>query len=103
MHSRTGMVTGNLTISADGYSAGVNQTEERPFGDDGGDVSIHGGATTINQYLAAGKLDELRLHIVPMTVGAGTRLFEGVPPLRLEQAKSRAASSVTHVTYRLLR
>jgi dihydrofolate reductase len=40
-----------------------------------GDVAIQGGATTINQYLAAGLIDELRLHIVPLTLGAGTRLF----------------------------
>ena len=45
---------------------------------------------------------ELRLHIVPLTLGAGTRLFEGVPPLNLEQVASRAASLVTHVTYRVL-
>jgi dihydrofolate reductase len=198
-------VTCNITISADGYVAGLNQTEERPFGDDGGDgfgdklhawmfetpeenraevdeisaykavimgrnmfgpvrgkwdrqwngwwgddptfhapvfvlthharkpepmdggttyyfvtdgiesalaqartaagdgdVSILGGATTINQYLAAGLVDEVRLHIVPLTLGAGARLFDGVPPLNLEQVKSRAASSVTHVTYRVL-
>jgi dihydrofolate reductase len=67
-----------------------------------GDVAIQGGATTINQYLAAGLIDELRLHIVPLTLGAGTRLFEGVPPLKLEQVKSRAARLVTHVTYRVL-
>ncbi|MFC0533349.1 dihydrofolate reductase family protein [Phytohabitans kaempferiae] len=67
-----------------------------------GDVAIMGGATTINQYLAAGLIDELRLHIVPLTLGAGTRLFEGVPPLKLEQVKSRPASLVTHVTYRVL-
>jgi len=42
------------------------------------------------------------LHIVPLTLGAGTRLFEGVPPLNLQQIESRAASSVTHVTYRVL-
>ena len=205
MTTRMGRVFCDLTISADGYSAGLNQTEERPFGDDGGDgwgdklhawmfetpeenraevdqmtaykafimgrnmfgpvrgqwdrqwkgwwgdnppfhgpvfvlthyprdpqpmdggttyhfvtdgiesalrqareaagdgdVSIHGGATTINQYLAAGLIDELRLHIVPITLGAGTRLFDGVPPLNLEQVKSRAATSVTHLTYRVL-
>ena len=104
MTKRMGRMTCDLTISADGYSAGLNQTEERPFGDDGGngDVSIQGGATTINQYLAAGLIDELRLHIVPLTLGAGTRLFEGIPPLKLEQVKSRAATSVTHVTYRVL-
>ncbi|MFI7648686.1 dihydrofolate reductase family protein [Micromonospora sp. NPDC049460] len=67
-----------------------------------GDAAILGGVTTINQYLAAGLIDELRLHIVPLTLGAGTRLFEGVPPLKLEQVKSRAATSVTHVTYRVL-
>jgi dihydrofolate reductase len=69
---------------------------------DDSDVSIAGGATTINQYLAAGLIDELRLHIVPLTLGAGTRLFEGVPALKLEQAESRAASAVTHVTYHVL-
>jgi len=67
-----------------------------------GDVAIMGGAITINQYLTAGLIDELRLHIVPLTLGAGTRLFDGVPPLRLEQATSRPASRVTHVTYRVL-
>ncbi|MEU1275872.1 dihydrofolate reductase family protein [Streptomyces sp. NPDC005799] len=68
---------------------------------EGGDVSVQGGATTVNQYLAAGLIDELRLHIVPFTLGAGTRLFDGVPALRLEQVESRAASAVTHVTYRV--
>jgi dihydrofolate reductase len=202
MTQRVGRVISDIAISADGYSAGLNQTEERPFGDDGGDgtgaglhawmfdtpeenraeideltaarafimgrnmfgpvrgdwdrqwngwwgdnppfhapvfvlthharepqpmdggttfyfvtdgiesalaqaraaagdgdVSVHGGATTINQYLAAGLVEEMRLHITPFTMGAGTRLFEGVPPLKLEQVKARAASSVTHVTY----
>ena len=66
------------------------------------DVAILGGASTINQSLAAGLIDELRLHIVPLTLGAGTRLFDGVPPLNLEQVESRASSSVSHVTYRVL-
>ena len=67
-----------------------------------GDISILGGAATINQYLAAGLVHELRLHVVPFTLGAGARLFRGVPPLKLEQRKSRSASSVTHLTYRVL-
>ncbi|MEU2541477.1 dihydrofolate reductase family protein [Streptomyces iakyrus] len=205
MTTSTGRVVCDITISADGYSAGLGQTEERPFGDDGGDgsgerlhawmfrtpdenraeidrlntagafimgrnmfgpvrgawdrpwngwwggdppfhapvfvlthhprepqpmaggttyhfvtdgiatalarareaagdggVTVLGGATTVNQYLAAGLIEELRLHIAPLTLGAGTRLFEGVPPLRLEQVTSRAASGITHVTYRVL-
>ncbi len=46
-------------------------------------VKIMGGASTINQYLAAGLIDELWLHIVPVTVGAGARLFEGVDDLKI--------------------
>ncbi|MFD9024174.1 dihydrofolate reductase family protein [Streptomyces parvulus] len=68
----------------------------------GRDVQIQGGATTVNQYLAAGLIDEVRLHVVPFTLGAGTRLFDGVPPLRLEQVAARAATGVTHLTYRVL-
>ena len=200
----SGRVVSGITISVDGYAAGLNQTEERPFGDDGGDgwgdklhawfsetaeenraeidemmaakafimgrnmfgpvrgewdrpwngwwgdnppyhapvfvlthharepqpmdggttyhfvtdgieaalgqaraaagngdVAIMGGAATINQYLAAGLIDELRLHIVPLTLGAGARLFDGVPQLEFEQVRSRGTSLVTHVTYRL--
>ncbi|MFI6094052.1 dihydrofolate reductase family protein [Lentzea sp. NPDC051213] len=205
MSAREGKVTCDLSISLDGYAAGLGQTEDRPFGDDGGDgwgsklhawmedqeeqraqldllaqtkafimgrnmfgpvrgewdrpwngwwgdnppyhapvfvlthhprvpqpmdggttfhfvtdgieaafklareaagdgaISIHGGATTVNQYLAAGLIDELRLRIVPITLGAGTRLFDGVPGLNLEQVESRAAESFTHVTYRVVR
>ena len=50
-----------------------------------GDVSIAGGAATVNQYLAAGAIDELRLHVAPVVLGVGERLFEGVGPLSLEK------------------
>jgi dihydrofolate reductase len=83
----------------DGIESAVKRAREAA-GD--GEISIHGGATTINQYLAAGLIDELRLHIVPITLGAGTRLFDGVPSLNLDQVESRAANSVTHLTYRVL-
>ena len=85
---------------ADGIEAALEQASAEP-GD--ANVAIAGGASTINQYLAAGLLDELRLHITPFTLGAGTRIFDGVPPLRLEQISSRAATQVTHVTYRVVR
>jgi dihydrofolate reductase len=83
----------------DGIESALKQAREAA-GD--GDVAIQGGANTINQYLAAGLIDELRLHIVPLTLGAGTRLFDGVPPLKLEQVRARAARGVTHVSYRVL-
>lgn len=82
----------------DGIESAMSQARE-VAGD--GDVSIEGGAQTINQYLAAGLVEELQLHIVPLVLGGGSRLFDGVPPLHLEQISGRAASTVTHVTYRL--
>ena len=39
---------------------------------------------------------------MPLTLGVGTRLFDGVAPLSLQQMQPRAANSVTHVTYRVL-
>lgn len=66
------------------------------------DVAIAGGATTINAYLAAGLLDELRQHVVPFTSGlaAGSRLFDGVPALGLVPVAARHTPHVTHLTYR---
>lgn len=62
---------------------------------------IGGGTTTINQYLAAGPVDELRLHIVPLTLGVGTRLFDRVWSLDLEQVQARPGNGVAHLTYRV--
>ncbi|MEU4383994.1 dihydrofolate reductase family protein [Promicromonospora sp. NPDC023805] len=65
-----------------------------------GDISIAGGATTLNEYLAAGHVDELRLHIVPFTLGSGTRVFDGVPPIEFSSTSVRHTPEVTHLTMR---
>jgi dihydrofolate reductase len=67
------------------------------------DVEIAGGASTVRQYLKAGKLDELYLHIVPVLLGAGERLFDGVGEARLEPVKVVASPAVTHIKYRVVR
>ena len=66
-------------------------------------VKIMGGANTANQYLAAGLIDELWLHIAPVTVGAGSRLFEGVPNLKLEPIEVSGTGMVTHIRYNVLK
>ena len=69
------------------------------------DVAIAGGATTINSCLAAGAIDELRLHVVPRVSGlsgseGGSRVFDGVPRLHLAPFASRVTPHVTRLTYR---
>ena len=71
-----------------------------------GDISIAGGATTINQFLSAGLIDVLRLHVVPVTLGFSgrtdvVRIFDGVPPLRFTSTSVRATPHVTHITHTL--
>lgn len=66
-------------------------------------VSIAGGAATANQYLAAGLVDELRLHVVPVILGVGERLFTGVADVDLEPVSAAGNELVTHLTYRVTR
>ena len=67
------------------------------------DVVIAGGASAVRQYLAAGLLDELYLHVVPIVLGAGERLLEDVGDPVLEPVKVVASPRVTHVKYRVVR
>lgn len=67
------------------------------------DVAIAGGAQTVRQYLSAGLIDELRLHIAPIVLGAGERLLDGVENLELEPTEVSGSRLVTHVRYRVIR
>ena len=66
------------------------------------DVTIAGGAQAIQQYLAAGLLDELYLHIVPVILRGGERLLDAVGDPQLEPVKVVESPAVTHVKYRVL-
>jgi dihydrofolate reductase len=68
----------------------------------GRDVSLGGGASAIQQSLAAGHLDELLLSLIPVFLGSGTRLFDnlGADVRRPEQVEVVEAPSVTHLRYR---
>jgi dihydrofolate reductase len=67
------------------------------------DILVAGGASAVNQYLAAGLLDELHLHIAPVILGAGERLLTDVGQPTLEQLEVRSSPVVTHVKYRVAR
>jgi dihydrofolate reductase len=81
----------------DGPESALEQAREAA-GD--GEISIAGGPTTLNAYLASGQVDELRLHVVPFTLGEGLRVFDGVPDLAMQPVASRTTPNVTHLTYR---
>jgi dihydrofolate reductase len=88
-----------FTFVTDGIESALEQARAAA-GDK--DVTIGGGADVINQYLAAGLVDELELHVAPIVLGGGARLFDGVgPDLRLEQIRSIDAPGVTHLKYRV--
>jgi dihydrofolate reductase len=69
------------------------------------DVAVAGGASVARQYLAAGLLDELQIHLVPVLLGGGVALFDGLDPARVELEPSRVVESprVTHVRYRVVK
>jgi dihydrofolate reductase len=79
-----------FTFVTDGPQAGLAQARsvagDRP-------VAIAGGAATINQYLSLGAIDELRLHVVPITLGAGERIFDGVGGLTFDMVGSARPST----------
>ena len=88
-----------FTFVSDGIESALKQARAVAAGKD---VTIGGGAAAINQYLAAGLVDELELHVVPLLLGGGARLFDGVgPDLKLEQVRAVDAPGVTHLKYRV--
>jgi dihydrofolate reductase len=88
-----------FTFVTGGIEAALEQAREAAAGKD---VVIGGGASAINQYLAAGLVDVLELNIVPLVLGGGARLFEDVGlELKLEQVRAIGAPGVTHVEYRV--
>jgi dihydrofolate reductase len=89
-----------FTSVTEGIEAALEQAR-KVAGD--GDVMIAGGANAVQQYLAAGLLDELDLHIVPILLRSGERLLENVGEPTFEPVTVVASPAVTHVKYRVVR
>jgi dihydrofolate reductase len=67
----------------------------------GKDIMLWGGAQVVSQYLGAGLLNELELHVAPVLLGRGARLFDGLgaTEVRLKQIRAVEAPGVTHLKY----
>ena len=89
-----------FTFVTEGIESALDRAREAA-GDK--DVFIGGGADVINQYLAAGLVDELELHVAPILLGGGARLFDGVGPnIKLEPLRTVEAPGVAHLKYRVV-
>jgi dihydrofolate reductase len=84
----------------DGIEAALEQARQAAGGRD---VLLGGGASVVQQYLAAGLVDEFWLHLVPVLLGAGARLLENVGDLKVEQVRAIEAPGVTHIKYRVVK
>ena len=105
-----------ISVSLDDYVAGPRQSEENPLGVGGEDlhhegieavleqakraagdkdVLLGGGASVVQQYLAAGLVDEFELHVVPVLLGDGERLLANVGNLEVEEVRAIEAPGVT--------
>ena len=101
-HERDALTLSDTTFRfvTDGIESALEQAREAAGGKD---VIIGGGADVINQYLAAGLVDEIELHVVPILLCGGARLFDDVSPgLRLEQIRAVEAPGVAHLKYRVV-
>jgi dihydrofolate reductase len=84
----------------DGVSAAIDQARATA-GDK--DVVVMGGANVIDQCLAARLVDELRIHLSPLLLGGGTRLFDLAGPTTLIQREITESPRATHLTYEVVR
>jgi dihydrofolate reductase len=86
----------------DGIESALEQARAAAAGKD---VALGGGADVAQQYLRAGLIDELQINLVPVLLGDGERLLDGVAgaDVRLECVAAVAAPGVTHLSYRVRR
>jgi len=92
----------SYTFVTDGIESALNQAQAAA-GDK--DVTIMGGANAIQQYINAGLVDELNIHVADMLLGSGTRLFDNltIKPTQLEKVSVDDGSGVTHLKLQVYR
>jgi dihydrofolate reductase len=90
----------SFTFVTDGVESAFEQARAAA-GDK--DVAVAGGANVVQQCLRAGLLDELQVHVAPVLLGEGVRLFDGGERANLEVTRVVDSPAVTHVRYRVVK
>jgi dihydrofolate reductase len=90
-----------FTFVTEGIESALARAREAAGGKD---VALGGGANVAQQYLRAGLIDEMTIHVVPVLLGDGARLFDdlGDADVELECTRAVEAPGVTHLTYRVV-
>jgi dihydrofolate reductase len=93
---------GVYTFVTDGIAGAVAQAKAAA---DGKDISVMGGANIGQQYLAAGLVDEIQLHVAPVLFNYGTRMFEhlGDAHIQLEALEVIGTPVATHMRFRVVK
>jgi dihydrofolate reductase len=99
-HDPIGMAGGTTFHFVDDFDEAMARAREAAGPE--GLVRIAGGASTVQQALRAGVLEELTLDVSPITLGSGERLLDGLPGLRLEPVETAHSPLASHVRYRVL-
>jgi dihydrofolate reductase len=98
---REPLVTGETTFTfvTDGIERALELAREAASGKD---IQLAGGGQTVSQYLAAGLLDEVLVHIAPVFLGGGPRLFDapGLESVKVEPTEVLHSPQATHIRYR---
>jgi dihydrofolate reductase len=91
-----------FTFVTDGIEGALEQANAAA---DGKNVNIAGGANTVQQFIKAGLIDELEIHLAPLLFGEGTRLFDNMGPehIELENLRVVASPEVTHLRFRVVK
>jgi dihydrofolate reductase len=91
-----------FTFVTDGIESALEQAKVAA-GDK--NVNIAGGADTVQQFIRAGLLDELEIHLAPLLFGEGIRLFDKIGPQHVELENMRVVASpkVTHLRFRVVK
>ena len=89
-----------FTFVTDGIESALEQAKAAAGGKN---VNIAGGADTVQQFIRAGLLDELEIHLAPLLFGEGIRLFDTMGPehIELENMRVVAFPRVTHLRFRV--
>ena len=99
-HHRRGPVVKQGGTTFTFVTEGIDSALEQALAAAGNrNVAIGGGANVAQQYLRAGLVDELQLHVAPVFLGDGVRLFDGIPPGRLDLTRAYDVGGVTHLEY----